>query len=216
MNRNYYVRYLFLIFAFATSQLIVLFAYQFFPTSSPELLFPDASKCPSFSAAAHESANILNESIAKEGIALDAENEKSIVFDSFLLNETKTDESIIFIDDLPEFKAYYEMDYTKSHPFENVCRFPVLIHNDKDVTKYAGHYREIDCTKRKIQPPLVHQYRNGEILIGKPHRSTITTEFECFYMEISGALAPHRVKVNIGKIKKVSVSFNSTDKKFII
>uniref|UniRef100_A0AC34GRS5 Uncharacterized protein n=1 Tax=Panagrolaimus sp. ES5 TaxID=591445 RepID=A0AC34GRS5_9BILA len=199
MNRNYYVRYLFLIFAFATSQLIVLFAYNFLQTSSSlELLFPAALNCPNIESA----AIILNESIAKEGIALDAENEKSIVFDTFL-NETTIDESIIFIDDLPEFKAYYELDYTKSHPFENECRFPVLIHNDKDVQKYVGHYREIDCSKSKQQPPLVHQYRNGEILIGKPHRSSVA-EFECFYMEISGALAPHKVKVDIGKKKKVN------------
>lgn len=49
----------------------------------------------------------------------------------------------------------------------------------------------------------MHQYRNGEILIGKPHRSSVA-EFECFYMEISGALAPHKVKVDIGKKKKVN------------
>uniref|UniRef100_A0AC35F2V5 Uncharacterized protein n=1 Tax=Panagrolaimus sp. PS1159 TaxID=55785 RepID=A0AC35F2V5_9BILA len=195
MNRNYYVRNLFLIVAFATSQLIVLFAYRFLQISTFDTFFP-AQNCPTI----FEKEIALNESIAKEGIAMDAENEKSLN-DTFNA-ENEIDESIIFIDELPENKVYYELDYTKSHPFENECRFPVLSHNDDEITKYVGHYREIDCSKRNKQAPLVNQYRNGEILIGRPHRSPIN-DFVCFYAEISGALAPRKTKVNIGKMKRL-------------
>uniref|UniRef100_A0A914QRK0 Uncharacterized protein n=1 Tax=Panagrolaimus davidi TaxID=227884 RepID=A0A914QRK0_9BILA len=195
MNRNYYVRNLFLIVAFATSQLIVLFAYRFLQISTFDTFF-SAQNCPTI----FEKEIALNESIAKEGIAMDAENEKSLN-DTFNA-ENEIDESIIFIDELPENKVYYELDYTKSHPFENECRFPVLSHNDDEITKYVGHYREIDCSKRDKQAPLVNQYRNGEILIGRPHRSPVN-DFKCFYAEISGALAPRKTKVNIGKMKRL-------------
>lgn len=125
---------------------------------------------------------------------------------------------------------YHTLDYTKSHPFENQCRFPVLLHgkyrsglseglirchliekdprvsDDKDLSKYAGHYREIDCTNAKVikQSPLVNQLRSGELLIGRPHRSGLST-FECFYAEITGTLAPSKKRVSIvGDFKKVS------------
>lgn len=73
-----------------------------------------------------------------------------------------------------------------------------LFLDDVELTPFISNYRETDCSIfQDNQSPIVHQHRNGEILIAKPNRGMIF-EFTCFYIEISGTLRP-----NSGIIKEI-------------
>ncbi|KAE9554265.1 hypothetical protein FO519_002499 [Halicephalobus sp. NKZ332] len=142
--------------------------------------------------------NNLDEVFVKKGIEEDLKNEEIDLNDIF---EEKLDENIKFVENPLDW--IYRLDYNKSHPFDNDCRFPVIRHDDKEIQKYNIHYRETDCSKFPNESPIVHQHRNGEIIVAKPNRGTVK-KFSCFYKELSGALKPNaNIPLEVGNWTKL-------------
>uniref|UniRef100_A0A7E4VN39 Sulfatase domain-containing protein n=1 Tax=Panagrellus redivivus TaxID=6233 RepID=A0A7E4VN39_PANRE len=138
------------------------------------------------------------ETEVKLGLKLDAENDAAVSVD-----EVSDVEAVIAVEDI-ENKTMYKIDYSLAHPFENSCWFPVIRRDDADLKSYITRYRNVDCRGQKqIYGPLVHQHRNGEIVVGKPHRSLVK-KFNCEYKELSGTLSPYmNTPTLVGEWKKL-------------
>ncbi|KAH7693573.1 Protein F07C3.3, partial [Aphelenchoides avenae] len=133
-----------------------------------------------------------NENEVKAGIAADGANDQEgSVVDTMVANGTHA-----FISSgVSDEEKLYGLDYSVSHPFESQCRFPVLRKDEPDIRNHVRHYLKAECPPPKYKTPLVSQLRRGEILIGRPHRSTLKGDFRCYMREISGTLRPKRTKV---------------------
>lgn len=70
--------------------------------------------------------NSLDEEFVKKGINEDLKNE---IFNKISDSNFKFDPNIHFVED-PEF--IFKLDYNKSHPFDNQCKFPVIRHGKFD------------------------------------------------------------------------------------
>ena len=65
----------------------------------------------------------LDENFVKKGIYEDLKNEVAGVE---LVADGEIDDSIKFVEYQQDW--IYRLDYNKSHPFDNTCRFPVIKH----------------------------------------------------------------------------------------
>ena len=65
----------------------------------------------------------LDENFVKKGIYEDLKNE---VADIEVVPDGMIDDSIKFVENQRDW--IYRLDYNKSHPFDNECRFPVIKH----------------------------------------------------------------------------------------
>lgn len=68
-----------------------------------------------------EKESFLDEDLVKKGIKEDIKNERA---DEILIS--KIDESVKYAYDPDDSR--YSFDYSKSHPFDNQCRYPVIRH----------------------------------------------------------------------------------------
>ena len=69
-----------------------------------------------------------------------------------------------------------------------------MFSDEPELAEFVMHTREQECAPAGDRfEHVVHQYRNGEILIGRPHKFYYE-DFHCYYREISGALIPSTAK----------------------
>ncbi|KAI6219447.1 hypothetical protein M3Y95_01112100 [Aphelenchoides besseyi] len=83
----------------------------------------------------------------------------------------------------------YEIDYSLSHPFENSCRFPILMKDEPDLMHEVKHHVTIDCLPSN-ETILVEQMHNGDLIAYPALRSIADDDYRCFYQELSGAIQP--------------------------
>ncbi|KAI6236218.1 hypothetical protein M3Y95_00134200 [Aphelenchoides besseyi] len=138
-----------------------------------------------------------DEAEAKKGIAEDILNDENV--DAQQANEQvpneETHDLFVFPDD-NEDADMYDLDYSKSHPFENTCRYPVSKRDEADLTKNVRHYRRVHCNQLDNQTiPMISQLPNGEILVGVPHRAKFRSGIKCRGRELSGTLRKHKRKL---------------------
>ncbi|KAI6198228.1 hypothetical protein M3Y99_01897500 [Aphelenchoides fujianensis] len=100
---------------------------------------------------------------------------------------TNLNEKITFPD--RKQRRMYEIDYSASHPFDNSCRFPVLTKEEPDLMPEVKQHVTIDCPF-PVEPVLVEQLHNGDLIAYPALRSDSDADYRCFYQELSGAIQP--------------------------
>ncbi|KAI6239605.1 hypothetical protein M3Y99_00550900 [Aphelenchoides fujianensis] len=90
----------------------------------------------------------------------------------------------------------YDLDFSRSHPFENECRYPLPKRDEDDLLKNVRHYRRVHCgSLNNSTIPMVSQLPSGEILIGVPHRAKFRSGIKCRGRELSGTLRKDKRKL---------------------